>query len=1170
MPTAGATVSIDTIQPNGTILGVTGAALPIDLSSLVVGDNGTGTLTIQNGSTLSLSQIGTIGNGAGSNGTVIVAGADLDLDAQAGLSVGSGGTGALVVKSGAMVEVGGVLTAGAQATSTGNVTVDGAGSSLSITTSILVGDLGAGSLTIDNGGTAIIGADGVVANGAGAIGVVSVAGEGSTWTIGGDLTVGNDSGASGQVGVSAGGTATIDGALNIATAAGSSGSVTVRGSGSTLSVQGQMAVGVAGTGSLTVEAGGQVDVAEGVTVGGAFGNGVLTVDGNGSQFHSGGALVIGSEGTGSLLVTNGGTVGADSEITIADHGGGSAVVSEAGSTLTTANLNIGGDATGTLTIESGGEAVATEGVTLGVGAGGDGSVTVTGEGSSLTSDGSIVVGQAGSGNLAIAGAGTVDSAGGVIGSVAGGSGSVTISGTGSIWTDTGTMVIGGAGSGAVDIVQGATLRSAGSILGDGASGVGSVQVSGAGSTWTAGGAIIVGNQGTGSLNVTNAGVVIASGGTILAAQSGSSGTLNLTSLGELQTLALTGGSGNAQANFDMGTLTALADNAAFISGFTGTQLDIQAGTLTIDNAGFRITASSPLSGSGGLVSEGRGVLITTADNTYSGGTIVASGTLAVGDAAHADAALSGGGDIDVARGATLGGYGSVTGTVNNDGTIAIADAISAFGGDAKGSFIVNGTLVNNNVALVAGTGVGNTLSVGSYVGGSSSIVVLNTYLGTDGSASDLLVIDGGTATGHSGLAIRNVGGPGAITTGNGILVIDTINGATTASDAFSLASVVAAGAYEYNLFHGGVGEDAGSQDWYLRSVGLNASAQTAVAYPDTLGNFARAIMPAFQQRNSNRVSPECLSAAIRRQGEESWPIECGTGREQGLSPSGEPILQGAGAWGRMGGQYAAYDPKQGSPYRQWLGFMQAGYEGTAFENGDGLARLGVYATIGTSKAVVDLTRDPVTGSARSGRLVTTGYGIGADATWLGNNGVYADLVGQFTWFDSDLSNKRHGNNEGWSAAASLEIGKRFTLAGGWVLVPRARLVYTDVHFDRFMDIYGSSIRLDRGDSLYGEAGLRLERLGGWQDSGGRTRSLLVYGTASLDYAFLSGTRVDVGTTPLAQQNQKLWGEIGIGGYYGWNASWSVYGEADLAFALQRHATGNNYAVRGLAGLRHTW
>ena len=53
---------------------------------------------------------------------------------------------------------------------------------------------------------------------------------------------------------------------------------------------------------------------------------------------------------------------------------------------------------------------------------------------------------------------------------------------------------------------------------------------------------------------------------------------------------------------------------------------------------------------------------------------------------------------------------------------------------------------------------------------------LNTYLGADASPSDTLVVDGGAATGATALRITNQAGPGAKTTGDGIQVVQAING----------------------------------------------------------------------------------------------------------------------------------------------------------------------------------------------------------------------------------------------------------------------------------------------------------------------------------------------------------------------------------------------------------
>ena len=109
-----------------------------------------------------------------------------------------------------------------------------------------------------------------------------------------------------------------------------------------------------------------------------------------------------------------------------------------------------------------------------------------------------------------------------------------------------------------------------------------------------------------------------------------------------------------------------------------------------------------------------------------------------------------------------------------------------------------------------------TLTVTNYVGRGGTIA-LNTYLGADGSPSDRLVIDGGSASGRTGLRVTNTTGPGDLTLGDGILVVEAMNGGTTQNGAFGLSGIVAAGPYEYLLYRGGY--SAGTQNnFYLRNA----------------------------------------------------------------------------------------------------------------------------------------------------------------------------------------------------------------------------------------------------------------------------------------------------------------------------------------------------------------
>jgi T5SS/PEP-CTERM-associated repeat protein len=114
--------TIDTASPNSTVLnGGTGTT-----HVLFVGQDGTGTLTIQNGGALTIGGSGfnAIGVDTTGIGTVTVDGAGSTLtNNNATFFVGFGGTGTLTIQNGGTVI--GVDTIGHEAGSTGTVTVDG-------------------------------------------------------------------------------------------------------------------------------------------------------------------------------------------------------------------------------------------------------------------------------------------------------------------------------------------------------------------------------------------------------------------------------------------------------------------------------------------------------------------------------------------------------------------------------------------------------------------------------------------------------------------------------------------------------------------------------------------------------------------------------------------------------------------------------------------------------------------------------------------------------------------------------------------------------------------------------------------------------------------------------------------------------------------------------------
>lgn len=179
--------------------------------------------------------------------------------------------------------------------------------------------------------------------------------------------------------------------------------------------------------------------------------------------------------------------------------------------------------------------------------------------------------------------------------------------------------------------------------------------------------------------------------------------------------------------------------------------------------------------------------------------------------------LNNGSKLSLSNNLVLGDTTSTTGRLDIDSSsYLLANGAAGIAPAVAGSLVqVNNAGVIQMIQTGAPSPTDTLTIQGNYAGIGGSLL-LDTYLGVDGSPSDKLIISGGAATGLTGIGIVNAGGPGGGTTGSGIMVVQAVNGGTTAADAFVLDRAVAAGAYEYFLFRGGVaaGEE---QNWYLRS-----------------------------------------------------------------------------------------------------------------------------------------------------------------------------------------------------------------------------------------------------------------------------------------------------------------------------------------------------------------
>ena len=113
-------------------------------TTVIVGDTGQGSLTIDGGSSLSNTS-GYVGSSAGSNGTVNVNGGNWTNSG--GLEIGKSGTGSLTISNGNISNTNGIV--GNSAGSNGTVNMSGGNWTNSAI--LYIGRSGTGSLTITNG-----------------------------------------------------------------------------------------------------------------------------------------------------------------------------------------------------------------------------------------------------------------------------------------------------------------------------------------------------------------------------------------------------------------------------------------------------------------------------------------------------------------------------------------------------------------------------------------------------------------------------------------------------------------------------------------------------------------------------------------------------------------------------------------------------------------------------------------------------------------------------------------------------------------------------------------------------------------------------------------------------------------------------------------------------------
>jgi T5SS/PEP-CTERM-associated repeat protein/autotransporter-associated beta strand protein len=562
----------------------------------------------------------------------------------------------------------------------------------------------------------------------------------------------------------------------------------------------------------------------------ASSTGQVTVTGAGASWTNSDELDVGESGTGTLFIQNGGRV----TNTIGSVGRfvgstGQVTVDGAGSSWTNSSqLFVGELGSGTLVIQNGGQVTNPLG-SVGDSTGSNGRVTVTGAGSSWTNSIGLSVGRLGTGTLLIQSGGQVTNTAGSIGAATDSTGLVTVDGAGSIWANSAELDVGASGTGTLVIQNGGKVTNTEGGIGNGASSTGEVTVDGAGSRWTNSGVLFVGDSGTGTLTIRNGGTVAATDVFVADAVS-AVGTLNIGAAsgaaaaapGTLSTPTVTFGNGTGQVVFNH-TATSYTF-APLISG---------AGTVRVENGTTNLTAN----------------------NTYTGNTLISGGTLLVNGSIASSL-------TDVASGGTLGGAGIVGNTNISGGTLSPGNSVGTLTVQGSLAFTTASTyLVEVDASGVDRTNVTGTATlrgarVAVNVGGGTNRrhTILNAAGGVAGTFATAVTADNFVATlsydaNNVFLDLQAALGLGTPLNQNQQAVATVIN------SAFSNGSILPSGFFSlFNL----TGDKLANA---LSQVSGEAATGTQQATFDAMGQFTSMLLdPSLGERGASSYAADASNA----------------------------------------------------------------------------------------------------------------------------------------------------------------------------------------------------------------------------------------------------------------------------------------------------------------------
>jgi autotransporter family porin len=483
-----------------------------------------------------------------------------------------------------------------------------------------------------------------------------------------------------------------------------------------------------------------------------------------------------------------------------------------------------------------------------------------------------------------------------------------------------------------------------------------------------------------------------------------------------------------------------------------------------------------------------------------------------------------------------------------------------------------------DVLVITGARQAGVAGTGSFVSNGGTLK-LDTVLNEGGpvaTRSDTLVVDGTkVGSGATSMQIRNAGGAGALTVGDGILVVQVLDPSRSQGGVFTLGAPAVAGPYEYTLFLGGVGGDAKNGNWYLRSM-INCALEPndpACSHGGGGQIPNPPIIPDFRQETSLYAAIPSLTLLYGRTLLDS--LHERVGEEEHLRSRGD-LANGAfdnGGWARVIGLHGQRDGDVSGIFGAGPKFD---YDFVAFQGGHDLYRAehvdGSRDHIGFSVAA-GLANSNVThfNGVAAGTDQFTAASVSGYWTHFGPSGWYLDGVLQGTWYDAHGDSHRglgSLSTSGPGFAASLEGGYPFHLGGGWKIEPQAQIVYQTVGLSNGADS-AATVSFQNVDSLAARIGARFAKT--WLTDDGPNRHLITaWIRPNLWREFLGNPLTEfsseTGPVPFRADLGGYWAEINVGVSATLNRTTELYGNG----SVEESFDGRSFSYNAKLGMRINW